>query len=473
MSRPEVYGPVAPAGPTPEPGVRTPSTAVGEISHLLRTLGQLLRRYAFPLLGIAAAGVLGQYWWTQLAIVASRADGVGGMLVFALVPAIAFGITVWMFAILGRRAAGGVRTGGLGLFGSALLIYLLIYEQDGRLTQDTSNYLTLSFFDALFEDPEDALERIPDADSGLVITIVAIALAIRLGGAWLLEHWPGRHRPDGSAAGILATSLRILVGYAEIVWLVLAVASLARLFSRGGQWWNERAVVSGFSTWWRDLNLPDLTGLFGAIGEVAGNVLAAVVIALLVPLAWLTLATMLYGSRFADLSGTTQRAARFTAAAQRRVASTTRRLRGKDDSPISSDEEAHRLARLERSWDRLAGPEGRWDALAGSFGLVLAVGWLPLLALCLLLTLTRLLQYPLWWVADTALLMSGANEWRMYAPGIDTAIGIIQLVLTVALAAAAADRALTLVGAPTVLRISQRPGMPSTEKPIPPVEPAP
>ncbi|WP_180359658.1 hypothetical protein [Miniimonas arenae] len=434
------------------------ATAAAEARALVSTAGRILLHYGLPLLAVATVGLaLRERIAIYLAPTLAGVDAVLGILVFALAPAVAFGTVAAMLLLVGRRADRTASAGGLGVLGSALLIYLLIYEQDGSLRAQRLEYLDQAFSTALWslDDPGDAGDRIPDSLSVTVLVIVAVAFLLRVGGAWLLDRWKNARESSGQPAGlparVLAGVLRVLVAYAEIVWIVLAVVSLSAIQDEFGTWWSERAVVHAVSAWWTGLGLPDVTGVVGALATAGGVLVGAVVAGLVVPLVWLALAAIVYGSRFGDVAGVAERAARLTSAAQQRVTSVVRLRRG---TGRGTD-----LARLERSWARLTEPEGRWDALGGAGGLVLALGPVPVLVYCVAFLLVQQVQYPIWWLAEL-LPLTRRSDWGPVSVLVEACITVVTLTLTVAVVAAAADRALRLAGLGTALQRGLTQGRP-------------
>lgn len=461
-------GPILPPGPAAGSGEVVPDGAAPARSTLTGTLGDVLtesrslatttwlvlRRRGAVLVAISALGLLAVHWVTELAVLASRAGALTGILTFALVPGFAFAATAAMILVVGRRGDRSWSAGGLGALGSALLVFLLVYEQDGRLAEHRRRYLYGAFSDGFGLDGSSGLDRLPQNTSVTVIAVIVAAFVLRVGGAALLQRWTGSRRaaglPESSAPVVL---LRVAVTYAELVWIVLAVFALVSLWGGIGDWWSNRVVVHAVSGWWHGLGLPDVTGFVGGVAAVLGEIAGALVAGIVVPLVWLALAAMLYGSRFGEVGGVASHAARVTAAAQQRLTGAARavrrRGRGEAGGPRPGGPD---VARLERSWARLTEPEGRWDALGGAAGLLLAIGWVPTLVYCIVFTLASRVTYLVWWLAEL-LPLDGIWAWRIATPPIEALATLLAQVLAVAVATSGADRALRSAGLGTALRL--------------------
>lgn len=428
--------------PDSPPGSSAPWRAVAaELRALVVLLGRILLRHGLPLLGIGALGLTASFWMQQLAVVVSRADALLGLLVFALVPAISFGTVAWMMLHLGRPAPSLDHTRGrIAVLGSALLVYLLIYEQSGQLREERRSYLWETVYEAIWSGDTDATSRIPDLLSVPTLTVVAVAFGLRMLGSRLVQRLEER---PGASRG-LVTLLRLLVGYAEIVWIVLAVLSLFNAWDNLATWWDSRVVVHAVTQWWAGLALPDLPALVGSIASVVGTLVAALTRGVLVPLVWLVLASLLYGVRFGDVTAVPTYLARLTASAGNRLGGVGRRVLRRD---VAVDPAA-----LERSWRRLTEPEGRWDALGGALGLVLARGPVAVLVYCVVFLALSQVDLLLWELVGLAFANRPMSEWALIVPTAGALATLLPMVLAVATAAAGADLALRNAGLSSPLR---------------------
>lgn len=415
-------------------------TAWRELRDLLATVGRILRRRGLHLAGIIAFALLTTYWIQELAVVVSRGNALLGLLVFALVPAISFGAVVWALLVLGHPAPvrGAPR---LAVLGSALLVYLLIYEQSGQLREERRSYLWQSVYEGIWSDPENATQRIPDLVSVPALVIVAVAFLVRvLGARWVqrLEQRPG------GAPAVATGVLRAVVGYAEIVWIVLAVISLLTLWDNIGGWWDSRVVVHEVSAWWASLDLPDVPAFLGGLGSALGTVLAAFVRGVAVPLVWLALASLLYGVRFGDVSAVPGYLTRLTTSAGGRLQGVGRRVLRRD---VTLDADS-----IERSWRRLTEPEGRWDALGGALGLVLARGPISIAVFCIVFVALSQVDLLVWELAGVLAPSQRSTDTLLIAYVTSAVTAVVPIVLAMATAAAGADLALRHAGLPSPLR---------------------
>lgn len=425
-----------------------------DLRHLLAGIGRILGRRGLPLAGIAALGLLTSSWVQDLAVAASRSNPLLGLLVFALVPAISFGAVAWMLLALGRPAP--VRDAPrLAVFGSALLAYLLLYEQSGQLRDERRSYLWQSVSEGIWSDPENASQRIPDLVSVPALVVVAVAFVVRVLGARLVHHL--EERPGGGPA-VLTGALRALVGYAEIVWIVLAVISLLTLWENMGAWWDSRVVVEQVSAWWAGIGVPGLPAFIGAVAGVIGTIIAATVRGIGVPLGWLVLASLLYGVRFGDVSSVPSYLTRLTTSAGGRLRGVGQRVLGRG---ITLDAES-----VERSWRRLTAPEGRWDALGGALGLVLARGPIAIAVYCMVFLVLSQCDLLVWEAAGLLAPSQRLADLLMLSSVTSALAAIVPLVLAVATAAAGADLALRHAGIASPLRANLAPpAHPATAEP--------
>lgn len=457
--------PPTPATPTPPTATTTappPATltaadswrlAATEARELLQTAGRLLRRHWYVLIGIAALGGIAQTWVLELAIVVSRLNPTAGVLVFALSPGLAFATAAALLAVMGRLRDGD-RTGGtvaLSMFASALLLYLVLYEQSGDLTNDRRNYFNDLMMESIYDIDASGvasttLGYIPDGFSTPVLASILVALGLRSLGARTLERQEERHtgevapsRPRALGTG----ALRLLVTYAELVWLVLSFLVINALSGAVSDWWNSRLAVVSVSDAWASLDWPTIAPLLGAVGTAVGLLLSLAVAGILVPTAWLALGSLIYGDRRGASAQMASRAAFATAEFGSRL-----RLPVPNDRLVDVDQ-------LQRSWASILKPTSRWGPLGGAVGLVLARGWLPVVVFAILFTLVAQADYVVWWIADLVLPTVAAQDWRAVFPVVAALADVAVQVLTLTLVAAGTDLTLRRLGLPSVLRLPQ------------------
>jgi len=430
----------------------TAAVAAGAIGREARDLitltGRLLARYWLVLTGIAAIGATAAYWIQSLAVIASRTSSTAGILVFALIPGAAFVTAVGMLVLMGRLTDSTRRSAGsaMATFASALLLFLVLYEQNGQLSEDTRNYYYETTMEAIFSE-QDFRDRIPVTISFSVAAIILTALVVRSIGASVLERRERREEAgelrSGRVGGVGTGVLRLLVSYSELVWVALSLTVIVTVGRELSDWWDSRLAVHAVSDAWASLRWPDVTGIVGWVGRFVGAVGTFVIAGIVVPTAWLALGTILYGTRRGAASVVALRAAETTASFGSRV----KIARAADQLTDGT--------RLQRSWTSLVRPTSRWGPLGGAVGLVLVRGWLPIGVFCVLFTILAQADYAVWWLADLLLPTVAANDWRAVYPLV-AAVGLIAVqVLTLALVAAGTEVTMRRLGMPSVLRLAQ------------------
>ncbi|GMA30053.1 hypothetical protein GCM10025875_35430 [Litorihabitans aurantiacus] len=410
------------------------------------------------LTGIAALGIIAAHWISVLAVIASRGSATAGILVFALVPGAAFVTAVGMLVLMGRLTDATQRSAAsaLATFASALLLYLVLYEQNGQLTEDRRVYLYETTMEAVYEsafndDAPSALDRIPEVLSVSVLGILVVALVLRSLGAAFLDRQERRdeiareqHRTRGRGATIGTGALRVVVTYSELVWLVLSVLAAVAVGNALRNWWSSRSAVHAVSDAWARLDWPQVAPAIGAVGGVVGTLVEFAVAGVLVPAGWLAFGTVLYGTRRGATAALASRAAEVTASLGSRVA-----------VPRAADALTD-VARLQRSWSSLVRPTSRWGPLGGAAGLVLARGWLPIGVFCILFTILAQADYLVWWLADLLLPTVAANDWRAIYPLVAAVGTVLVQVLTLALVAAGTELTMRRLGLPSILRLPHK-----------------
>ncbi|PWD51590.1 hypothetical protein C8046_13995 [Serinibacter arcticus] len=329
----------------------------------------------------------------------------------------------------------------------------MLYEQSGQLEAERSGYFRTLMQETVYSDevgPADALVgRIPDGLSVPMLGTIVVAFVLRGIGARVLE----RHDARGPGArstrigGIGTATLRTLVAYAELIWLVLSFLVVAAVLGRLGDWWDSRRVVVGASQAWAALEWPAIAPAIGAVADVVGHVLQIAVAGILVPTAWLALGFLLHGRREGAGMPLARRAAAATATYGARLGSRSRRLASVDTDRLLDTE------RLERSWASVLRPESRWGPLGGAVGLVLARGWLPVLTFAILFTVLAQVDHVVWWLADLLLPTVALADWIALFPVLEALALVVVQTVTIAAVAAGTDLTLRRLGMPGVLRL--------------------
>ncbi|MEQ4303087.1 hypothetical protein ABNF97_17115 [Plantactinospora sp. B6F1] len=305
---------------------RTLSAALPEALAVLGNSLRLLVRHWPVLFALYFAGAAARELVVLGAVQVSRINGVLGLLVAVLGPIATLTALVLMLRILRpslpwlsavptepaapvrtQRAApvgsqpaedGTVRPPHrrslLDHLGSALVPFLAVYASWGYLQEDLTDYLYRVFVDtyladaAIFTDPgrvaENADRRIPLGLTGTIMAVVAVAVVLR----WLLGRWQERSRMGW---------LGIPGAYVEIIWISVVAATIAQAQDPLLQWLRERRVVVWLLDSWHALvdQLGPLSEPVRAAGAFLVGAAGSVQVAIVVPLAWLTVGAVVYG----------------------------------------------------------------------------------------------------------------------------------------------------------------------------------
>lgn len=421
---------------------REPGPLVVSVALLAKS-GRLFAAHWWELLAVAALAFVAHHYLMQLAIVVGRAGAAPGMLLFALVPfSTLAGLTV-MLLLLRRRQ--GARGGAalLAAVGSVLIPYLVVYESTGALLRDLGTFFNLGFADdqgragAATGDlggDVDFTYRIPEPTSPLVIGIVAAAVLLRAVGTKLVareERWRGR--PRG-----LRFTLQAVVGYTEVVWIVLGAVVVRAVLGAAQGWWLERRAGAGLLRWWDSSSTPEIlrTVVEGAVAA-GGVLLDGAVTGILVPIAWLCIGVIVYGLQAADTIS------------ERQVLAAVERQR------VVRNVGTGRSEAVALAWRRIADPEGRFGALLGGLVMIVRAGFAPVLVFCIAYQLVNtLVPYLVWGVARGVLPQPTRADWLAVYDPVEAVSQILALILSTALVAAFADGLLARYGARSSLRLA-------------------
>lgn len=370
------------------------------MARALTTFGRILARHGVMLAAWYLAGEAAHALLVQLAGVVGAATTLGGLLLLPLAVAARLVSYVAMFLTVrpSLDAAGAGHTPGVRAFTGALLASVLpffaFYTSWGMLRADLDEFYRIASDIALAEVGYDTAQL---GDRGgvigvglLPVAVLVIALAARLLLARFRDRLP-------AWAGALAT-------YAEVLWTFMLFTLVLQWWRQVESWLGERAVAA----WLRSLGdwVADTVSPVAMLWEAGVWVFGIAAAALLVPAAWLTVAGVIYGTRF-DAA---------PAVLQRRVDA----MRGPANvltRPL--------LQKLEDLWAAIA---LSWRAGPALFGAVV-------------------LAYALWVLAERAgsrglLLLVGGQEpeyWQAWLPLLMLLVGVIAEPLRVALVATAYD----------------------------------
>ncbi len=424
-------------GQAPQAPERTP-VLLG--LDLLRTTGALLRQHWVPLMLIALCAAFARFSLMDLVVWIARQGALPGFLALSLVPFVPLVAVVAMLLLLRRRRRNSTPFGDmLAAIASVLVPFLVVYQGSRGLDDDLVAYAYEGWRDDMsqvedFSEATETVSRIPLAESLTVIAVVVAAVLIRLFGAHLVRTrslWRGPEDPRRMGT-------QIVVGYAEIVWVVLGAYVVTYVVRESRSWLQAREVtrwMENFQDWiagfWPqvDFVLPIALDWLGRIG-------AGAVAGILVPTSWLAIGVIVYGTQAADLV---------------RVEDLVRLRR---TSPFFAKVvEKVGLVPIVRAWKLLTNPDGRFGALVGAGAMILKVGWTPILTFCIVYVAVSQLPLLIWQLVGRLFSPLSQNAWAAISDPVSVILNAIVLVVSTALLAASADALLSRFGAPSWLRL--------------------
>lgn len=391
--------------------------------------GRLIARHWPVLLLLALVGVISRHYLLQWAVDASLVSGVLGRLVMSLVVFAQLLTIVGALLVMRTREETARPFTGLLIASAAVILpFLVIYEHYGFLYEDTLT-MGLGVAYSVIDGEGDVTSRLAGNTTFDVLVTAAVAFGAARGLTVLIR----RLRPEQEHTRAL---LRLVVGYAEVVWIFLS-ATIIREGTLGfGEWWHSRRLGAAVDRWWQglELQLPAVAAALDGLWAAFLALVAAAIIGFVVPLAWLALGTLVYGAQARPL---------ITAAGIKRRAS---RVIGR----VREDW-------IERALDLATDPERRFGGAIGAVILVLRAGWAPVLVFCLAFLVADRAGWILAELARPLLAGQPTAVWLAWYTPIETIGAVLQRVLTLALVASAVDALLRGLGAAPALRLSPRP----------------
>lgn len=271
---------------------------------VLRVAGQLLWRHWPALLALYLAGTLGRYVALEVAGFVGAYSAIGGALLFPLAILARLVALVAMLLVL---RDGMVQLGVLApipserserrrAFTDALLAGILpfvaFYAAWGYLREDAAAYFSrlLEVNTGLIaEEVLGGAERAGDAAVGeLSLGPVTIAIIVAaFAGRWLWKRYRSR----------LPRFLAAIAVYLEVLWVYLSVTLIADALNAVAAWVQDRQAMVWLADLreWVGAQLAPVAWVWDAVewllGEVGGIVL--------LPIAWLTIAGVIYGQAVA------------------------------------------------------------------------------------------------------------------------------------------------------------------------------
>lgn len=376
-------------------------------------------------------GAAGRYGFLWLAVAVSQEHSTLAGLIVPLAPLSTLVAIIAMLIVVSRSLTitvdtrrpapeTGERTDGwLGVLAGALIPFLTVYAAQGLLKQDVRAYVNAATYDEIYGSADAFygiganVDRTAIATGWMLAAIVVIALVLRF--AFDRFKLPARSRSFAFGAA-----------YVETLWIVTLGVVFTSYQDRAWAWVTDRVFVHWVQDRWAAL--IDVLGPIGQpVATVAGWVGTVIDNAddvVLVPLAWLTVAAVVFG--------------RSIAPPQRER---TRRLR----PPRSLAVVSARTPAVVRRWagEATSGFRGRFSGLRDGFRILALGGLVPMVMFCLVFVIAdqaNALVNELWRLAlgprdrDTAL---------AFSPWLDITASTVEYVVLAGLLAAAIERILT------------------------------
>lgn len=388
-------------------------------------------------------GAAGRYGFLWLAVVLSEEHSTLAGLIVPLAPLSTLAAIIAMLLVVSRSlttlvvdtdtpapGTGPRSDGWLGVVVSALVPFLTVYAAQGLLKQDVRSYVNEATYDELFGSADvfygggANVDRTAIATGWLLAAIVALAFVLR----FVFDRYslPARSRPFALGAA-----------YVEALWLVTLGVVFTSYQDRAWAWITERVFVHWVQDRWSafievlgPVGQPVAT-VAGWIGTFVDNADDVV----LVPLAWLTVAAVVFGRSIAPPSPRSRRVPGPLAAVGARTPEMVRRWAG----------------------EATAGLRSRFSGLRDGFRILALGGLVPMVMFCLVFVIAdqaNALVNELWRFVlgprdrDTAL---------AFSPWLDITASTVEYVVLAGLLAAAIERILT-----TQARLAARAQAPST-----------
>ncbi len=416
--------------------------------RVLADAGRLLARHWPALVAVAVLAQVVHELALRAALAVAPSSGVLGLLVLCFSPlASVVGIVVMLHVL--RREPRDDRDrlevrALLGSIASVLVPYLVIYEFYGGLSSDWQAYVDSAALDHAFAAGAgiETASPIPEGFGLTVLLVVAGALLART----LLDRLARRvGRGVTGSGGEARTSarsaaVRIAAGYCEVVWIVVGAFTVTALVGQVREWWTSRVVVVEVTTWWDGViaRVEVLRPLVDAVGPTTSLLLAGVVTGLVVPLAWLTLGTIVYGVEAIDVVDPVHATPDTGSGRAARVVDRFNRTLGESGA--------------RRAWELMLDPSRRFGGLVGALGMLWRSRWSAVLLFCIAFALLTLAEQVIFTSAQAVLGQPGIVVWRAVIDPLETVATVVVQVLTTVLLAAAADALLANLGLPSALR---------------------
>lgn len=259
---------------------------------------RLLGRHWPQLLALYLAGAAARMGFLWLALWVSKFSSLLGVLLVPLAPLSTLLSLVFMLRVMGaslpafqdsfRERSGEWRwRNTLKSAAQVIIPFLAVYASQKLLREDTTLFVYNATADETLNNPLSAnYARTLMATGPLLIGIVLVAMIIR---KWI------------AANKLTEKALRwgVLGSYVEGLWLVTLGATLASQISTLKDWVTSRAVVQGVIQAHDTIKeTPGVVGqTFSSVMTWLGGLLGSAGELVVVPVAWLAIGAMIYGSK--------------------------------------------------------------------------------------------------------------------------------------------------------------------------------
>ena len=268
-----------------------------DLGTILSQAGRLLLRHWPQLLALYLAGAAARMAFLWLALLASKFSPLAGMLILPLAPISTLLTLVFMIRVIGQSLPAFSNSfadqsttqrikSNVTLAARCLIPFIIVYAALGFLKEDIRLYIYGSTLDEALNDPLAANFGRALVATPVLIGIVLVALVARK----LI-----------AAGGFAERSLRwsLIGGYIETLWIATLGTAFVAQLANIREWAMSRVIfaqVTGSN------NLPagasgGIPPFFGETLSWAGTIIGNFADLLVVPVAWLAIAAIIYGSK--------------------------------------------------------------------------------------------------------------------------------------------------------------------------------
>ncbi len=304
-----------------------------DLGAILTTGGRLIARHWPQLLALYLAGAAARMTFLWLALTASKSSSLLGVLILPLAPISMLLALIFMVRAAGQSLPAAPETatsitarerwlGYLTLAARALIPFLIVYAAQGFLKEDVRLFIHSSTLDETINDPLTANYGRAVVDTATLAVIVVAALVARK----LI-----------AAGGLAGRSLKwnAVSGYIETLWMMTLGTAFGSMIAAAREWALSRVVVANVLETRESLAgvggpASDLaTGILSGLGSLLGNMADLLV----VPVSWLAIAAIVYGSKLAHSDLPTHEA---MTARYRRIPGMMRRMIAQVTEPVTT-----------------------------------------------------------------------------------------------------------------------------------------